>query len=141
MILPITLTIVGAAALLNFWLAMRVGKVRGSEKVSVGDGGNERVIRRMRAHANFAEFTPIVLILIAAIELATGGGLTLWIIGALYILVRIAHAFGMDRDGPLRACGIIGTALITVGLALWAIAIPYMGPPEVDPDTIVQPMG
>ena len=53
--LEITLVIAAAAALINIWLAMRVGRVRTSEKVSVGDGGNELVIRRMRAHANFVE--------------------------------------------------------------------------------------
>ena len=37
MILPITLTIAGAAALINIWLMIRVGQVRTSEEVSVGD--------------------------------------------------------------------------------------------------------
>ena len=55
MILPITLTIAGAAALINIWLMIRVGQVRSSEKVSIGDGGNENVIRRMRAHSNYIE--------------------------------------------------------------------------------------
>ncbi len=50
--LPISLTIAAGAALLNLWLATRVGRVRGQEKVSIGDGGNDRLIRRMRAQAN-----------------------------------------------------------------------------------------
>ena len=64
MILPITPAISGAAALINFWLAWRVGQKRLSEKVSIGDGGNPAVLARMRAHANYVEFTPFVLILI-----------------------------------------------------------------------------
>ena len=60
MILSITLTVAGAAALLNIWLMIRVGQVRTSEKVSVGDGGNEKVIRRMRAHSNYIETAPFV---------------------------------------------------------------------------------
>ncbi len=127
MILPITLTIAGAAAMVNIWLMIRVGQVRTSEKVSVGDGGNERVIRRMRAHANYGESLPIILILIAVIELATGSHTWLWIVGGLYMLGRIAHGIGMDggKLGKGRMVGTIFTLLITLGLGAYAIAIPY----------------
>src|SRR3712207_1417931 len=62
--LPITLTIAGAAALMNLWLGLRVSMLRRRHKVSIGDGGNDAVRTRMRAHANFAEYTPIFLILL-----------------------------------------------------------------------------
>ena len=130
MILPITLTIAGAAALLNIWLARRVGQMRLTHKVSIGDGGNEALIARMRAQANFIEYTPFVLILILLIEMAEGSKLWLWIVGVVYILARIAHAFGMDRPAgdklKLRMIGIIVTGLILLGLALYAIALPYL---------------
>jgi hypothetical protein len=130
MILPITLTIAGAAALLNIWLARRVGQMRLAHKVSIGDGGNEALIARMRAQANFIEYTPFVLILIGLIELAEGSRLWLWIVGVVYVLARIAHGFGMDRPSgdklKLRTIGIIVTALILFGLALYAIALPYL---------------
>lgn len=130
MILPITLTIAGAAALLNIWLARRVGQMRVAHKVSIGDGGNEALIARMRAQANFIEYTPFVLILIGLIELAQGSELWLWIVGVVYILARIAHGFGMDRPHPdplkLRMIGTIVTALILLGLALYAIVLPYL---------------
>ncbi|HET9639386.1 MAG TPA: MAPEG family protein [Allosphingosinicella sp.] len=130
MILPITLTIAGAAALLNLWLGRRVGQMRLTHKVSIGDGGNEALIARMRAQANFIEYTPFVLILIGLIELAEGSRLWLWIVGVVYILARIAHGFGMDRRHPdplrLRMIGIIVTALILLGLALYAIVLPYI---------------
>lgn len=130
MILPITLTITGAAALLNIWLARRVGQMRVAHKVSIGDGGNEALIARMRAQANFIEYTPFVLLLIGLIELAEGSRLWLWIVGVVYILARIAHGFGMDRPRPdplkLRMVGTIVTALILFGLAFYAIILPYI---------------
>ncbi|HEY0132097.1 MAG TPA: MAPEG family protein [Allosphingosinicella sp.] len=130
MILPITLTIAGAAALLNIWLARRVGQMRLAHKVSIGDGGNEALIARMRAQANFIEYTPFVLILIGLIELAEGSKLWLWIVGVVYVLGRIAHGFGMDRPRgdplKLRTVGIVVTALILFGLALYAIVLPYI---------------
>ncbi|HEX9947985.1 MAG TPA: MAPEG family protein [Allosphingosinicella sp.] len=130
MILPITLTIAGAAALLNIWLARRVGQVRMSQKISIGDGGNEVLTARMRAQANFVEYTPFFLILLAVIELAIGSRVWLWIVAMVYILGRLAHAFGMDRPHPdrlrLRMIGIIVTFLVLLGLALYAIALPYL---------------
>ena len=130
MILPITLTVAGAAALINAWLGWRVGQRRISEKVSIGDGGNERLTARMRAHANYAEYTPFVLILIGLIELAAGTTLWLWAVGGVYLLARIAHAFGMDRPGgnPLRMAGILVTMLTLVGLGLYAVALPRLAP-------------
>ncbi|HYI40142.1 MAG TPA: MAPEG family protein [Allosphingosinicella sp.] len=130
MILPITLTIAGAAALLNIWLARRVGQMRLAHKVSIGDGGNEALIARMRAQANFIEYTPFVLILLGLIELAEGSQLWLWIVGIVYIIGRIAHGFGMDRSRTdplkLRTVGIVVTALILFGLAVYAIVLPYL---------------
>jgi uncharacterized membrane protein YecN with MAPEG domain len=130
MILPITLTIAGAAALLNIWLARRVGQMRMAHKISIGDGGNEALIARMRAQANFIEYTPFVLILIGLIELAEGSKLWLWIVGVVYILGRIAHGFGMGRPRPdplrLRMVGTVVTLLILFGLGLYAIVLPYI---------------
>lgn len=140
MILPVTLTVAGAAAILNLWLAMRVGRVRTAANIMVGDGGDVRLTARMRAHANFVEYTPFVLILIALIEFAEGTSLWLWGAGALYLLARIAHAIGMDGVRPARMVGILATMLIMLGLGLYAIAIPYLA--GDDPIvTEIQPVG
>lgn len=128
MILPISLTIAAGAALLNLWLATRVGRVRMSEKVSIGDGGNERLIRRMRAHSNYVENTPFVLILIALVELGLGPSLWLWGAGVLYLVARILHAFGMDGMGWGRSAGVLISMLTQLGLAIAALAAVYLTP-------------
>lgn len=125
MILPIALSAAGAAAIINLWLAIRVGQVRTKEKVMIGDGGNENVIRRMRAHANFTEFTPFILILIALIELATGTSAWLWIISSLFLVGRLLHAFGMDGFMPGRMIGTIVTMLSLLGLGGYAIYVAH----------------
>jgi uncharacterized membrane protein YecN with MAPEG domain len=131
-VLPITLTMAGAATLVNVWLARRVGQARHGAKVSIGDGGDERLIRRMRAQSNFVEYTPFFLILVALIELASGSATWLWAVGALYIVARLLHAFGMDGapGNKLRMAGIITTALLLVGLAIYALVIPYLAHPK-----------
>lgn len=127
-ILPITLTAAGGAALINAWLGMRVGQLRGRHKVSIGDGGNESLIARMRAHANFTEYTPIVLILIGLIEMATGTSTWLWLVMGVYLLGRVAHGLGMDGLRGARSAGILITMLTMIGLGLYALAIPYLTP-------------
>ena len=128
MILPIALTTTGAAALVNFWLAWRVGQVRVAEKISVGDGGNPRLIARMRAHLNFAEYAPVVLILIALIELAVGAQFWLWVVASVFLVARVLHAFGMDGWRFGRSAGMAGSSLIMIGLALYAVSLQVWRP-------------
>lgn len=125
--LPVALVTAGAAALLNFWLGLRVSRLRISEKILVGDGGNPRMIARMRAHLNFAEYAPLVLILIALIELARGTQLWLWVVAALFIVGRVLHAFGMDGWRQGRMIGIAITMLTMLGLAGYAVFLGYTG--------------
>ncbi|HET9429073.1 MAG TPA: MAPEG family protein [Allosphingosinicella sp.] len=131
MIMPISLTIAGAAAILNVWLSLRVSRLRRPLKIAVGDGGNEVLQRRMRAHANFSENVPIFLILLVLLEFATGGDLWLWGAAILFILARIAHAFGMDRPGAnaLRVGGISVSWIVLLGLGIYAIILAYQSPP------------
>ncbi|HZG07426.1 MAG TPA: MAPEG family protein [Allosphingosinicella sp.] len=135
MTLPITLTIAAAAALINIWLATRVSRLRFRDKVSVGDGGNERLTSRMRAHANFVEYTPFFLILLALVELSAGSSTWLWVAAIVFILARLAHPFGMERRAPnlMRAGGAVVTWLMLLGLALYALAIPYFDIPKQRP--------
>jgi len=123
MILPITLSAAAAAALINIWLAIRCGQVRTAEKISMGDGGNQKLIARMRAHSNFVEKTPFVLVLVAALELALGGSTALAVVAGVFMLGRVAHGLGMDGGafGKGRMVGTMITLLTQLGLAIWAI--------------------
>jgi hypothetical protein len=127
MLLPITLTIAGAAALLHIWLSVRVSHLRRRHHVSIGDEGNVAVLTRMRAHGNFAENTPIFLILLALIEMAVGSEMWLWVVAIVYILARILHAFGMDRPAPnaLRIGGVALSWLALLVLGGYAIYLSY----------------
>ena len=135
-VIPVTLTVAAACALVNLWLQVRVGQVRGSQKVSVGDGGNERVIRRMRAHANFVENAPFVLALVLALELTRGPSGWLWAAGALFVIGRLLHPFGMDGLRHARTIGIALSMLVLAGLALWAVVTAQAGASPAKPATL-----
>ncbi len=129
MILPITLVMAAAAGLINLWLAVRVTQVRSKSNVWLGDGGSEAVIARTRAHTNFVEYAPFVLILVGLIELAHGSSLWLWLLGVAFILARLCHGLGMDPSAPrfLRSTGAITTLVVLLALSVWAMIIGYQG--------------
>jgi uncharacterized membrane protein YecN with MAPEG domain len=130
MYLPITLTFAAATALLNIWLAIRVGRVRMGLKILHGDGGNAALIRRMRAQSNYVEYTPFALILAGLVELALGSQTWLWFVALAYVIGRVLHAFGMDKDIPskLRGAGIMITFLTLIGLSAVALYAAYDAP-------------
>ena len=117
MLLPTTICLTAAAVIVNFWLGMRISKLRYPLGISVGDGGNEALIRRMRAQANLLENTPLTLILVAVVELAGKGGVWLAPAGALFILGRVAHGIGMDGKFKAgRPIGMLTTYLFQIAL-------------------------
>lgn len=125
MLLPTTLSMAAAAAIINIWLSMRIGKLRMSEKIIHGDGGNEALIRRMRAQSNFIENTPLTLALVAVIEIAGKGGAWLAPVAGLFILGRVAHGIGMDNPqaNALRGIGAMTAMLSQAGLAIVAVLV------------------
>jgi uncharacterized membrane protein YecN with MAPEG domain len=121
--IPVTLTTAAAAVFLNMWLGWRISALRYHLKVTVGDGGQEPLVRRMRAQANFIENAPFFLILLGGLELSGVNRPVLAIIAAIFILSRIAHGLGMDGGAaqPLRKYGIQTSTWMSVGLAIWAL--------------------
>ena len=122
-VLPVSLALAAACALINLWLTARIGRVRIRERVSVGDGGSEPLARRMRAQANLVENAPFVLVLVALVEFATAQHGWLAALALLFVAARIAHPFGMDGVGRARMAGAAVTGLVQLLLAVWAVAI------------------
>ncbi len=124
----ITLVTAGFCGLLYFVLSFRVVQMRQMHKVMIGDGGNDALLSRIRAHANFAEYVPFILVLMGAIEISVGRGNELLAsTGILLFLLRICHAVGMARPAPnpFRVAGAAGTWIILLGLSVWAIVLAY----------------
>ena len=123
----VTLVTAGCCGLLYFVLSLRVVLGRQAHKVMIGDGGHDALLTRIRAHANFAEYVPLILILMALIEMRTGVTELLTSTGVLLFLIRIAHAVGMARPAPnpFRIAGAAGTWIILIGLSIWAIVLAY----------------
>ena len=122
-----SLIIAVALAVVNLWLSIRTGQARQAAKVSVGDGENPLLRARMRAHANFIEYVPMALILMALIESKGGNENLLWLLGIALVIGRLLHPFGMERPSPnpFRITGILLTYLVTVALIVWGIILVF----------------
>jgi uncharacterized membrane protein YecN with MAPEG domain len=123
--LAATLTTAGLLGLIYFVLSYRVIQVRVAAKITLGDGSDDKLLSRIRAHANFAEYVPLILVLMAIIELWVARGPWLWGIGAALVIGRIAHAIGMamPAPNPFRIAGTMTTFILLIGTSVWALAL------------------
>lgn len=124
MIIPITAFYAALCVAVLCWLTVRIGLIRGKTGVSMLDGGNEQVLVEMRRHGNFVEHVPLLLILMAIVEVNEGSPLLLHVAGALLVVCRVAHPLGLRADRastPMRALGAGGTFLLTIVLGLVAL--------------------
>lgn len=126
MSIPITLTYASIFALFALVLSFRAGSFRGKSGVSVlfGEPQNMELAVRVRAHQNFLEYVPMIMIVMGAVEASGGSHLFLYIVGDLLIIARIAHAVGLKHDnmGHIgRLIGAGGTALLTLAIAGYGV--------------------
>ena len=87
-----------AAAVLGLILAALSAWVmagRLSMGVLHGDGGRAALNRRTRAHANFIEYVPLILLLAALLESGGGSRTRIEILLAVLVVARLMHPFGM----------------------------------------------
>ena len=109
-------------ALLYVYLSARTIGFRRKSRVSIGDGGDQELLRAVRMHANFAEYVPLSLILLTYIELQAGPMLLLHVLGGLLLVARISHAYGISSvqaKGIFRVGGMAGTfTVITIAAIL-----------------------
>lgn len=124
MSLTITALYAGLLALWFLALSWRVVQGRG-HGASLGDGGDPLLLRRIRGHGNFAEYVPLILLMMALLEL---GGLPAWAlhaIGATLLLARLLHGYALSFSQQFKFGRFHGTLLtfillLVVGLlCLW----------------------
>lgn len=127
-----TFQIVALYVALNLLLAivlmMRVGGQRMNKKVSIGDGGDDGLLARIRAHGNFTENAPLALIGLFALAMMNANPIALHIFGGGFILGRLLHAHGMDQkgaNGKGRGIGMMLTMLALVGPALYLLYLVF----------------
>ena len=125
----ITLFYVGALSILALFLGIKTGQKRFSkdENITIGVGDNFELLQITRAHGNLIENVFFFLILSALLEIVGEiPVLATYILGDLFLLSRISHAYGITRPGAesiFRMLGATGTFLILATQSIWALKI------------------
>ncbi|TMP06150.1 glutathione metabolism protein [Pseudoalteromonas sp. S3178] len=106
------------AALLAFYyiyLSFNVIKVRKKEQISLGDNGNAKLQRAVRAHANFMEYVPFTIILLFLAEYQGLASHYCNILGAALLIGRVFHNLGIvEARFKYRQIGAVVTFLVMV---------------------------
>jgi uncharacterized protein len=110
-------------ALLFIYLGVRVMQARGRTGVPIGTGGDKPLERRMRVHANFAEYVPIALILLVLLELAGSAAWYLHLLCLSLLVGRLAHAYGVSQEPDVLAARGAGMVLTFVAIILPALTL------------------
>ena len=108
------------------YIAMSVFVIMGRFKyrVSIGDGGDQNLERRIRLHANFIEYVPLALVIFVLAEIEGVSEMLLHVAGGTLVLGRILHAAGMlirKHAGILRPTGMTLTFLSILGMSVTCI--------------------
>src|SRR5262245_25069841 len=111
----------GILTLLFVALSGRVIASRRFLHVEFGDGNNKTLLRRMRAHANFAEYAPLGLLLMTLIELQDASKAAVHVVGILLLLGRGIHAYGVSREPELSSFRVAGMACTLSALLAGAL--------------------
>ena len=98
--LLITSVIASVLTIIFIKLSFAVIGLRRKNKVGLGSGGHEDLERAIRTQANFAEYVPFGIILIACLELNGAPWLLVTIPGIALIIGRLIHAKGMNTPPP-----------------------------------------
>ncbi|WP_170325758.1 MAPEG family protein [Ruegeria arenilitoris] len=120
--LSVTPVYAALLAILFIALSVRVISQRRSDKISYGDGGNTTMLKVMRTHSNFVEYTPFAVLLIAMVELQGASGLLLNLLGLTLLSGRLLHAYGFGRSPQIVILRQIGMLLTFAAILVAAIA-------------------
>ncbi|MHB1543974.1 MAG: MAPEG family protein [Gammaproteobacteria bacterium] len=120
--------ILALATLGVVFLAIRVSRLRWQHRTGIGHGDHPDLERAIRAHANAVEYIPLTLLLFLVSALTTAPTRELEWFGAIFLLGRVLHAWGLSRNSGAswpRMIGMLSTLGVMILLAV-QLCIPAM---------------
>lgn len=112
-------------ALLFVALSIRTLRMRHKLKVSLGDAGNEALLRAVRVHSNFAEYVPIALLVLILVETSGASPVITNALAICLVAGRISHAYGVSQTKEnfrFRVAGMAMTFTSIIGASLALLA-------------------
>ena len=125
--LLVTSFIAAVLVIIFIKLSFAVISLRRKNQVGLGSGGHDDLERAIRAHANFAEYVPFGIILIACLEL---NGAPWWLVaipGITLIIGRLFHAVGINLPPPDFSKRVLGMKL-TFATLITLVVLNFLWP-------------
>ncbi|MEK9650184.1 MAG: MAPEG family protein [Gammaproteobacteria bacterium] len=122
--MEITLFYTSLITVLAIFLAYKVGIARGKSKILLGEGDSSYLLQAIRSHANLVEYAPLAMILLGLLEIAGVDNLKLHLLGSVFFVCRVLHAYGLSissESTPFRLVGTLGTWIIMLSMAIYGI--------------------
>ena len=121
--LIVTPLFVGILALIQVLLTVVVIVRRAQTHIHWLDGGDQPLMRRIRAHGNFTETAPMALLAMAVVELSGLAPVWLWVGGGVLVGGRGLHAMSLLTNNAAwsRRGGMLSTLAVLLGFGLLAI--------------------
>jgi uncharacterized protein len=116
------------AALLALWfvlLSLRVISLRRSARESLGDGGDAALTRAIRGQANFAEYVPLALLLLAMLELSRFSIYLVHVLGLLLLIARLVHGYAFAYAADPKTGRYWGALLTFVVIGIESVLCLY----------------
>ena len=118
---PITSIYAALLAFIYILLSVRIIRVRHRTKVAFGANGDPDLDRRIRVHANFAEYVPFALLLLAFVEMGEAADWVVHVLGLTLLAGRAAHAYGVSQAREDFRFRVTGTAMSFTMILLAAL--------------------
>jgi hypothetical protein len=117
----------GILGLIFFALTVWVVAERNKTKQMLGDGGRQELHVAIRAHANFAEFVPLILLILAGMAYEGANSTFFLVLSVALVVGRLLHPYGIRilKPNVPRAVGATLTWLVLLisSIALIAAAL------------------
>ena len=123
----LTLLYASSLTILALILSFLTGRQRFKTETNLGLGDDFGMLQITRAHGNLIENALFFLILMFLLEtVAEVPSVSLMILGDIFLLARIAHAYGITRPEAksiFRMLGTVGSIIILSVQSIWGLII------------------
>ena len=123
----LTLFYTSSLTILALVLSFLTGRQRFKTETNLGLGDDFGMLQITRAHGNLIENALFFLILMFLLEtVAEVSSVSLMVLGDIFLLARIAHAYGITRPEAksiFRMLGTLGSIIVLSVQSIWGLII------------------
>lgn len=123
----LTLLYASSLTILALILSFLTGRQRFKTETNLGLGDDFGMLQITRAHGNLIENALFFLILMFLLEtVAEVSSVSLMVLGDIFLLARIAHAYGITRPEAksiFRMLGTLGSIIVLSVQSIWGLII------------------